>query len=188
MTQDWRLVNGTALYHVTSDPGQKKDVAAKHPEVVAELRKAYEAWWAEMSERFDYVCPIVVGSGRENPTRLCSFDWLGFETPRGIPWSQGAVRNGKLFANGPWAIEVERAGTYQVTLCRFPPEAKQAMGAKEARLKVGDTDQTKPVDPSALAVAFDIELAAGRTQLQTWLTDAATGKARGACYVVVKRL
>jgi len=188
MTQDWRLVNGQALYRVTSDPGQKKSVAAKHPEVVARFRKAYEAWWAQMSERFGYVCPIVIGSDREDPVRLCSFDWLGFETPRGIPWSQGAVRNPKQFANGPWAIEVERAGKYQVSLFRYPPDAKQAMGAKQARLKVADIDAAKPVDPSALAAAFDIELSAGRTQLQTWLTDAATGKTRGACYVYVKRL
>ena len=188
MTQDWRLVNGQALYHVTSDPAQKKNVAAEHPDVVARLRKAYEAWWAELSERFDEVCPIVIGSDRENPACLTAFDWLGFETPRGIPWSQGAVRNPKLFANGPWAIEVERAGRYQVTLCRFPAEANQATGANQARLKVGDVDETKALDPSALAAVFQVKLPAGRTQLQTWLTDAATGKTRGASFVYVKRL
>ena len=188
MTQRWRLVNGTALYDIEADPGQSTDLASKHPEVVAELRKAYEGWWGELSKRFDSVCPIVVGSEHENPARLCSFDWLGFATPRGIPWSQGAVRNPKLFANGPWAIEVERAGDYQITLCRFPAEAKQAMGAKRARLEVADVDETKPVDPSARAAVFRIKLPAGRTQLQTWLTDAKTGKTRGACYVYVKRL
>ncbi|MFW6164406.1 MAG: arylsulfatase, partial [Planctomycetota bacterium] len=188
MTQDWRLVNGQALFHLTSDPGQRKNVAARHPEVVARLRKAYEGWWAELSERFDQVCPIVIGSDRENPASLTAFDWLGFETPRGIPWSQGHVRNPKLFANGAWAVEVERDGDYEITLRRFPWEAMAAMEATRARLKVGEVDEAKAIRPTFSEATFKVRLKAGRTQLQAWLTDMATGKTRGANYVIVKRL
>ncbi|MDP4646428.1 MAG: arylsulfatase [Akkermansiaceae bacterium] len=44
-TQKWRLVNNEQLYDISGDPFQKEDVAAAHPEVVSELRKAYDKWW-----------------------------------------------------------------------------------------------------------------------------------------------
>ena len=53
MSQRWRLINGTELYDIQADPGQQRDVADEHPEVVAELREHYEAWWKLVSERFD---------------------------------------------------------------------------------------------------------------------------------------
>ena len=40
----FRLV-GNALYDMLEDPGQKTDVAAKHPEKVKEMREAYDAFW-----------------------------------------------------------------------------------------------------------------------------------------------
>lgn len=46
-TQRWRFVNNTELYDIASDPYEASNVAADHPQVVAELRKAYDAWWAE---------------------------------------------------------------------------------------------------------------------------------------------
>ena len=44
-TQRWRLVDHHRLHDISQDPGQKKDVAEQHPEVVEELRSAYDAWW-----------------------------------------------------------------------------------------------------------------------------------------------
>lgn len=43
----WRLVNHGELYDIASDPYETTDVAAKHPDVVAKLRAAYDAWWSE---------------------------------------------------------------------------------------------------------------------------------------------
>ena len=40
----FRLVDN-ALYDMIADPGQKTDVAAKHPEKVKEMRAAYDAFW-----------------------------------------------------------------------------------------------------------------------------------------------
>jgi arylsulfatase len=36
------------LFDLAVDPGETKNLAAEHPEVIAELRKAYDAWWAEI--------------------------------------------------------------------------------------------------------------------------------------------
>ncbi len=46
-SQRWRFVNNKELYDIAADPHEKQDVAAEHPEVVAELRKAYDQWWSE---------------------------------------------------------------------------------------------------------------------------------------------
>ena len=44
----YRFVNNKKLYDVISDPGQKQDIAAEHPEVVVEMRKVYDKWWREV--------------------------------------------------------------------------------------------------------------------------------------------
>ena len=182
MTERWRLVNGKQLFDIQADPGQKKDVAAAHPDVVAKLRKAYDAWWDSLSTRFGEYCRIVLGSEKENPARLTSHDW---HTPR-VPWHQSHVRNTKLWVNGFWAVEVSRAGRYQVTLRQMPAEANFSIQATEARFKLGQIDETKPIPKGATAVTFDVALKPGKTRLQTWLTDKPKGKSRGAYFVYVK--
>jgi arylsulfatase B len=72
MTDRWRLVNGKELYDIKADPAQKNDIADGQPQVVEKLRKAYENWWADVSQRFDEYCEIIIGSDKQNPTRLMS--------------------------------------------------------------------------------------------------------------------
>ena len=136
---------------------------------------------------------IVVGSDRENPVRLSSFDWHGV---RAVPWSQGAVRKGAR-VSGFWAVEVERAGTYEITLRRWPAAARtpisraapggKAVPAAAARLRIGKTVQTKPIPADATAVTFTVDLPKGKTRLQTWLLDKAGKELCGAFYVDVAR-
>ena len=47
MWRKWRLVRGKELYDIATDPGQKTDVATRHPEIVKSLRDHYETWWAQ---------------------------------------------------------------------------------------------------------------------------------------------
>jgi arylsulfatase len=44
-SQRWRLVNNRELFDIQNDPFESSDVAGEHPEVVAELRTAYDDWW-----------------------------------------------------------------------------------------------------------------------------------------------
>jgi len=55
---DWAaiVVNNAQLYDIRADRGQAKDVAAEHPEVVADLRKQYDTWWKALP-------PFLVNEG-----------------------------------------------------------------------------------------------------------------------------
>ena len=133
MTQRWRLVNGTELYDMTKDPGQQHNVAAEYPEVVRQLRAAYEKWWATLTPVFHRYVRIVVGSDHENPSCLNAMDW---HAPGGqIPWAQVMIRRAP-WANGFWMIEVAKSGTYQITLRQYPPEAEVQMESENQALKV----------------------------------------------------
>jgi len=191
MTDRWRLINGKELYDTKTDAGQKHDVANRYPEVVRKLRKDYEQWWADTSKRFDEYCQIIVGSDKENPSKLTSHDWHVHG-----PWNQEQIRQGRK-QNSFWAVEVAQDGEYEISLRRWPAEVDapitaaieggKAIAAKTARLKIADFDQTKPIAKGASAVNFRTRLKAGKTRLQSWLIDE-NGESRGAYYVYVKRL
>jgi len=45
--QRFRFVSNDALYDMQKDPGQTTNVIDRYPEVVEEMRAAYDAWWKE---------------------------------------------------------------------------------------------------------------------------------------------
>ncbi len=49
----YTLVNNKELYDLQNDPGEKTNVIAEHPDVVASLRAAYDAWWQEVLLKLD---------------------------------------------------------------------------------------------------------------------------------------
>lgn len=55
-SQRWRLVHHGELYDITADPYEKTDVAADYPEVVSQLRAAYDGWWT-------HTVPLMVNEG-----------------------------------------------------------------------------------------------------------------------------
>jgi arylsulfatase A-like enzyme len=54
------LVNNRELYDLKADPGEKTNVIEQHPEVVAQLRAAYEAWWKDVQ-------PLLVNENVDGP-------------------------------------------------------------------------------------------------------------------------
>jgi len=192
MTDRWRLINGQELYDMKADPAQENDVANEYPGIVETLRQNYEDWWADVSQRFDEYCEIIIGSEKENPTRLMSHDWHG-PNPA---WSQNAVRSASK-SNGFWAVEVARDGTYEFALRRWPVELDEpinaaipggtAISATSARLKIADVDVTKAIPNGAHAVTFQVQLKAGKTRLETWFMDQQDKELCGAYYAHVKR-
>lgn len=55
-TERWRFSNDKELYDIDKDPMETTNVATAHPEVVSELRAAYDKWWAS-------AVPLMVNEG-----------------------------------------------------------------------------------------------------------------------------
>lgn len=182
MTQRWRLIDGKELYDITADPGQKTDVSKDHADVVQRLRGDYESWWKSLEPAMKQIVRYVLG-GDENPMTLASHDWLMTGDVDAV-WHQNQIKRGDL-ANGPWAVDVKQAGTYEITLHRWPPYLNQAMNMTEARLQIGEFDQTIPLKEEAAGARFRVNLKPGPAMLQTWLTRP-DGKQLGAYFTNVR--
>jgi arylsulfatase len=202
MWKKWRLVKGEELYDLSSDPGQKKNVAAEHADIVKKMRTHYEKWWAEVEPRLDDFSPISIGSDKENPLCLSAADWANVYCDNMDNLRQGVNRN------GPWYLLVEQDGTYEIALRRWPKEADAAIAAGvpafkaidgglppgkalpivQARLKIGDVDEAKPVAAGDKECVFAVKLKAGmRTRMQSWFYDAGGKELCGAYFAYVRR-
>ena len=198
----WRLINNTSLYDLSTDPGQTTNVIASYPDVVAQMRSHYETWWAGVAPTVNTFSRLTIGSDAANPVLLASTEWRNVLVDQ-----QFQVRTAPV-KNGPWTIQVDRAGDYQIELRRWPVEADTPMTAglppytavdgtyvagkalpiARARLKVANFDQTVPVTATDKAISFTVNLPAGPTNLQTWFLNANGGLLTGAYYVYVNRL
>jgi arylsulfatase A-like enzyme len=206
ITPRWRLVHGRELYDIKVDPGQQHDVAAQHPDVVADLRARHEVWWAEVAPGLEAYCPISIGHERENPSRLDAMDVMG-----DVAWHQTHIVQAKK-TTGRWTVQVEAPGEYVFRLRRWPeeigipihgtvspddavshiyatPETRAvALTPVRARLGLFGREWTAPVAPADQETVFRVRLdQAGITTLDAWFADA-SGKECGAYYVYVERL
>lgn len=183
MTDRWRLVNGSKLFDMAADPAQRSDVAGEHPETVSLLRARYEVWWRSLAPAFaDYV-RIAVG-GAEDPVELMSHDW--HTNNAGIPWHQNHIRGGSM-TNGPWAIEVCRAGRYEVTLRRWPASLDRAMKAVHASIRFGEVDREVDLAPSATRATFTVTMPAGPAMLLGTLRRP-DGREHGAYFASIRAI
>jgi arylsulfatase len=57
----------------------------------------------------------------------------------------------------------------------------------KVRIKLGEFDETKAVQPTDMAVRFSAPLSAGPAELQTWCYDTDGREICGAYYVYVER-
>ncbi|MGQ1784611.1 MULTISPECIES: arylsulfatase [unclassified Saccharicrinis] len=205
--KNWRLVEGTELYDLNTDPEQRTNIAEKHPELMKNLLAKYDAWWNEISPTFVEKPFFIIGDEAENPTTLFCHDW---HSEKFTPWQQNHIRMG-MVNNGFFRVKVAQAGTYSLKLRRWPEESHLALGAeaparpalegtsvtaskkgkalniKTARVKVQNHDLSENVDLDAEYVEFTLELNKGENHLQTWFT-LDDGTEFGAYYVKIEKL
>ena len=199
--KQWRLVNHEELYDVASDPAQKQNVADRHPEVVAEMRRHYDQWWQGVAPEINRFGRIVIGSVAEPNSLLSPCEWADVFLDQ-----MAQVRRGER-KNGVWHLEVDRDGEYEFELRRWPAEADLPLAAAappyrgvdgeypagaalpiaKARLKMADFEKAVAVDPKDAAVSFRVTLARGQADLQTWFYDEGGQELCGAYFVYVRR-
>jgi hypothetical protein len=202
MWNKWRLVKEKELYDLKTDPGQAKDVAAQHPDILKKMQDHYEHWWAGLAPTLNDFSPISIGSDHENPVTLSAADWANVYCD-----NMQNLRAG-LNRNGPWHLLVEKDGTYEIELRRWPCEADAAIAGAvpefkavdgglpagkalpiaKIRLKLGALDETRPVKPADKGITFTLPLKAGlKTTMQTWCYDADGQELCGAYFAYVRR-
>ena len=210
MTSRWRFNNGSELYDMEADPGQTRDVAAEHPQVVQRLTEFYDAWWAELEPTFKIATAIDLGHPAENPARLTSHDWI---TTQMTPWNQSQVRSAMRGEEntGFWNVNVVAAGAYEIRLRRWPQESQtpldaplepgddvpgakayrttpgKAIQAVRATLKIADETIRQDVAAGSSEVLFRMRLPAGETQMEATFETPA-GEIYGAYYAYVTRI
>ena len=212
-TQRWRLVQGKELYDVQADPGQARDIAGQHPDVVADLRRRYERHWDRLKLAENPYPRPIVGSPHQEETWLACDAWI-LDRERPMVWDQGHVR-AAVKNNGFWPIEVAAGGTYRFEVRRWPKEADRPLAAAlpasdqsdvqrqgkpvfapagkaipvaKVRLQVGGADRTKPVAKGDTSALFELPLAPGPAEVRTWLIDEEGRPLCGAYYVYVRRV
>jgi arylsulfatase/arylsulfatase A len=173
ITSQYKLVDGRELYEA-SDWSEENDVADRHPEVVAELRRQYEAWFDDVSTtrgpgNFDP--PLIhLGTPHEIPTVLTRVDWR-VHGPDG--W--GCVDAGH------WEVFFAREGAYDVDLRfqtrRTPYDSEHSFvpftGPGVAHLQFGDVHLTLPVPKGATLCRFKgVKARIGHGRVEAWVHDA----------------
>ena len=155
-TSRWRAVNegeGWQLYDMLEDPSQKQDLAAREPETVSHLGRAYDTWFADVTQEPISRPLIPVGYGErpfvELPAPEAYFSdgirWYnqwGFAHDWLTGWSSTEDRIW-------WEIHVVSAGRYEASV-RYTCPAK-SVGTK-LRIEVGGA-----VIEGALAREYDPE-------------------------------
>ncbi|MDF1861378.1 MAG: arylsulfatase [Verrucomicrobiales bacterium] len=161
--QDWKLVRGTGfgteeikeqkpfeLYRIGEDPGETKNLAKENPEKVAELKKAYQAWFKDVSStRKDNYAPprIVIGDDEETVTDLSIQDWR--VQPGAQGWGDG----------GEWQVQSVNEGPYTASVRWENP-----IGERDVVLKIGDELYAGSLEEGASQVTFsEVTLPRGNT-------------------------
>lgn len=156
------------LYDLAADPYERHNVAAEHPQTVAELRKAYDRWFDDVW-RGETLPAIVIGDEHEPRTTLTRQDWRG----PAAGWSPVSI--------GHWDLVTNQAGEFDVAV-RFA----RTKAAARLLLDVGDHQAAAEVPTGATEVALRrVPFPAGSFSLQATLVEG--DRKAGPLYVDVTR-
>ena len=104
MTRRWRLVNAAELYDIVNDPGQRKNVIKEHPEVVKQLKQAFDAYWKRVTPNDRERVKFIVGHADDPETYLQSMDWY---LPN-VPWNHAQTSRGARQCGTGWISAAEK--------------------------------------------------------------------------------
>lgn len=165
----FKLVNGRELYDMHNDPEESQDLAADNPDLVAQMRSAYERWFDDVGSTRGYAPPrIHIGTPHENPVILTRQDWRGANG-----WDDKDL--------GYWEVHVARGGIYNVRL-EFAGQGADAV----AQFELAGLTRSEKILAGASACEFAaLALRPGDGRLHAWVEH--NGLRTGVRYVRVTR-
>lgn len=172
-SQAWKLVHASGfgreelpgpaqfeLYDMLNDPLEMTDVAAEKPEIVDQLKQAYDDWFDDVgSTRSDNYAPprIHLGSPHVSLTMLTRQDW---RHDVGQPWGGDSI--------GHWLVTIESDGPYQIA-CRW---RKAPAAPAEVQLAIGSRLWIQHVEAGQTSCVFNsVEPLVGDTQIQATVVE-----------------
>ena len=190
------------MYNISSDPHEDIDIAGQYPEVVAKMSEHLDNWWEDVKEDANTIHRVTIGSSKENPIMLSACDWYNIFVDQ-----QKQVRKGDK-KSGYWHVEVDRQGTYEFEMRRWPIESGyglndaidvtqvtdgklpkgKAFNIAGARIKIGDQEKSTKVYPNDKSARFTFALEAGKNSIITFFDDVQGKRILGAYYLYVKRI
>ena len=186
MTERWRLLNtdkAEELFDILNDPAQRNNIANQKPEIVKELRTAYQSFWKRVSPGLKPVA-IDLGDPSENPAILCSQDWRP-ETGN-PPWNFRSIK-GIPKVTYPWLVNILEAGKYRFTLRQWPKEADKTIVGVKARIKIAGLENEAVIKDGSKEINFTLSLPSGISELWTFIYNQ-QGQVGGAYFTEVEKL
>jgi hypothetical protein len=201
----WRLQNGSELYDIVKDRGQKADVSKQFPEIAAKMKAFYEDWWTKLDPALNEPIPMVIDPAAENPRLLTSIDWWEVDVDN-INFVSQAVGGPR---GGVWNVQVEKEGRYRIELRRWPFQTDKPIGSEGPRetisgrpldhkyklipaygaaLECNGVEQKVSITPESIGALFEVTLPKGRSKLQGWFRGEKGDDLCGAFYALVTKV
>ena len=204
MNGDWRLVDGNELYDIGDDPGQRNNLAEKHPDRVVAMNDFYDSWWESVIAETKY---STIDLGVDEKDVLTCHDARTVDYFP--PWNQRLIRQGNPMKPASFFVNFVSAGNYTFKLRRWPVESGEALGAeildeiqatsttdgrvngkamkfKKAYLKIGDQEVSVAVDNTLPSADLQLTVENGKTELLAWF-EMDNGTITNAFYVNVEK-
>ncbi|GJM60996.1 arylsulfatase [Persicobacter diffluens] len=181
LKNEWRLLHGKKLYHITEDSLQLKDIYQQQPEMVAQLKAENEAFMKATKTAMPYqqLPAPLVGHPEQEEVVLTIQHAMG--TDRGI-WKSEQVAEGMKNTNNRFALDVHRKGKYQISCRRWPKECPgkiwgvpaenpknhfqyRAIKPEKVNISIGTHNLVKSISEEDEAIDCIVELEKGRNFL-----------------------
>ncbi len=132
------------LYDLEDDPGEEKEIGGQMPDLVAEMKRDYDAWFDDVAS--DWQAGVIhIGNSAENPLTLCRYQDSEYisELPHG------------------WRVKIEQGGTYELRINRESLNGAGALGVQWQ-----GNAQRSPLAAGENTGRFELE--AGDGKLEIW--------------------
>lgn len=192
----WRLINGSELYNLESDPMQKNNVYNEHPEIARFLELERDAWWSSVEDVVNTPHRVIIGKERNRTQKLTACEWMDVFVDQQIQVVRGDQKNSYQL------LKVAEPGTYTFELRRWPKEidAPIAGGSeygktfpvKGSKIFIETEGATlngrKPIQTGDKEVTYKFDLEPGPIAMHTWFVDENGQGIAGSYYVYVTRV